>query len=267
MPIYGNFDIALAGMKAEDNQGDFKIDSYIAKEQISFGDGIYGYVGDTNKPQACWKYHQDTAKVVYSADFVASNSIAFSVNGVAITPVVFATNQLTTITALKNAVGALSVPDINGNNVAVNCILDATDTNNRTLLVRAVGSNIVITSTVTGGVSQPTATITYSSDQVFLGVAMKQEKYKLTYADCYYYINDVISCVSNGEVWAFSDTTAKFGIEAKVKTSSVLGTFVSSGDSVGCMFTENYYTNTTTGDTIAVVKVNGMKKINAVIAW
>lgn len=97
--------------------------------------------------------------ITFSADFVASNSIAVTVNGVAITPVVYATSHAATFAALIAAIDGLS---------SCSCTGDATA---RTLLIKPTDSDAdpVITCTVTLGASQATATIQTAINDMFEG--------------------------------------------------------------------------------------------------
>lgn len=95
--------------------------------------------------------------VTFSADFVASNSIAVTLNGNALTPVLFDTNQLTTMQALQSLI--LAQPGVQAVTIsgATNRIL--------TVIGDADVDAIVNSVITTGGASQPTATITTPSQQ------------------------------------------------------------------------------------------------------
>lgn len=114
------------------------------------------YFGQTLKPEALYvtKKMNDVKAVwdiTFSADFVASNSIAATINTVAITPVVYATSHAATLTALAAAI-ALNTD-----------VQSATVTGTRTIRVTGDTFGLAINITgvvVTGGASQPTATVT-----------------------------------------------------------------------------------------------------------
>jgi hypothetical protein len=128
---------------------------------IDYGYPVFGYVGNDKD---IFKFHNNVAVVTYDADFVASNSIALSVDSVAITAVVFNTNHDTTMTDLKEQIQA----DITG---AVVTLTDATNNRQLTITIEDDGDRVA-TSTVTGGASQAVATITYSSSMIFKGLTM-----------------------------------------------------------------------------------------------
>ena len=156
MADYGFPDVGLLGQIQSEN---FETRGLTAgASTLKPGDLVFRYKGDT----VAYGYLADTAKAVYSADFVASNSIAFAVNGVSITPVVYATSHAATMTALINAIKALS---------GVEAVLDSTDGTGRTILIRTKGATATVSSTVTLGGSQATMSATYASGQLFNGVA------------------------------------------------------------------------------------------------
>jgi hypothetical protein len=106
----------------------------------------------------------NSAKAVFDADFVASNSIAITVNETVVPPVVFTTDQANTMTAIKTAV-ELAVTD------SLVTIETTKDTDNRTLIFQVDGKSVnSISIVVTLGASQPVASITKSTTKtVFAG--------------------------------------------------------------------------------------------------
>lgn len=156
MGAYEYADPAMAGLVK--GFGDARtVDPVILQEAVPFGQPVFGYQGQF--PAKGWGYKVDTAKLVYSADFSASNAIAVTVNGTAIASVTYGTSHAATIAALVTAIKA----------IGVDAVLDSTDINSRTILVRTKGANNTTTSSVSGG-SAVTVTITTASGQVFLGV-------------------------------------------------------------------------------------------------
>lgn len=94
-----------------------------------------------------------SAKVVFDIDFVASNSIVFTINGVSVTAVPFNSDQATTMADIITQIET----DIVGSSV----ILDPTDLTDRTLIIEIESSSVSTASViVTGGVSQPVGTVT-----------------------------------------------------------------------------------------------------------
>jgi hypothetical protein len=145
--------------------------SYISEDSssIEFGRGV---ALGTDPAKQVKNYYTEIATVVYDADFVSLNSIAFSVNGVAITPVVFDTDQATTMAALVAAVDGLTgvdavATDVSGDNRTIQVT--------RRVLASETSADIVVTSTVTLGVSQASATITNTTDQLFGGIVILKQ--------------------------------------------------------------------------------------------
>ncbi len=86
-------------------------------------------------------------QLAFSGPFVAGNMIALEVNGIAIAPVAFATESATTLAALAQAIAAM--PGVEAAEVVGGVILVQ---NPRSVAITGV--------VVTGGASQPTASVT-----------------------------------------------------------------------------------------------------------
>lgn len=104
----------------------------------------------------------DTASSVFSADLITGNIVNATVNGVAITPVTYATSHLATMQAVANAIAA--IPSVTSATVG--------GVNNRTItIISNPGTATVVTSfVVTAGASQATVTTTASQSGTFFGV-------------------------------------------------------------------------------------------------
>lgn len=132
---------------------------------ISYGLPVFTYLGERVK---AYKYHNDTGKLVFDADFITANSIVITVNGESTDPVVFATDHDTTAEAVRAAIAGLAIVDA--------CVLDTADTNTRTFLIQVKGAEAVVSEAITLGSTQATGTVTYGSSQIFIGVAMRVEQ-------------------------------------------------------------------------------------------
>lgn len=90
--------------------------------------------------------------IVFSADLIASNSVDTSVNGVALTPTVYATSNAATLTALAASIEATAA------------VLTAVSDGTHTITVTSVNSDPItfVGPTVTLGVSQATAVVSTS---------------------------------------------------------------------------------------------------------
>ena len=117
----------------------------------------------THKLSQEFEVADSEAVAVYSASFVASNSITFVVNGVAITPVVYGSSHVLTVAALVAAIDGLSTVE--------SATLDPLDINSRTIIVKPVINTATptITSVVTSGASQATMSSNWYPSQLLPG--------------------------------------------------------------------------------------------------
>lgn len=268
MAQYSTIERAFAGMKAEHYQFAEVLRSAVAVDEIDFGMPIFGYQGEANK---VYNYYLDTCSMLFDADFVASNSIIITVNGISTSAVVFDTDHDTTAALVVTAIKALEILDNNGNTINPDCVLDSSDTNNRTFLIRGVGVDLTVTEAITGGGSQATGTATYSSDQVFRGLARHYAKSIANGStEAKYEIEDVVSIVEHGFYYGVinSGVTVLSDSATYIDNSgSDKGVFGTSGDDISCYFRSDNITNSDLTDYLAVVEVRGIKKINSVITW
>ena len=197
---------------------------------IRFGKPVFGYVGDE---VSAYNFYNDVGKIVFDGDFVASNSIVITVNGVAADAVVFATDHDTTAALVVAAVEALT---------GVECVLDSADANNRTFLIRTKGATAVVAEAITGGAGQATGTITYGSGQVFVGVAMfSQRQPDLDTSEFTgYELNDMVNVVIEGRLLVPVTATVEAQNEAYIDNSGTdIGTWSNAGVEVDARYREN----------------------------
>jgi len=242
MGAYGKMAYAVPGMIADIT--DREVATYEIMEDIAFGAPVFSYIGDVKK---AYNYKLDTVKVVYSRDFEASNSIAFSVNGVSITPVVYSASHGATEDALVAAVNALTGVDV---------FDDTSDTNNRTFYVRTKGYACTVVTTVTLGSNQATATLTSSSDQVFVGVA--QFVQKSTSVGYEFDNKEPLTLFQRGKIWVTAGATVYSNDNILITTAGAYG-------NTGYDINARYDSNATSA--LVVIRVNGKYKANAEIAW
>lgn len=174
---------AYAGLQA-DSGFDYDV-SRVAEGAIGFG---LGAAAGTDAEEQVRLPLFDIAEVTYDADFVTSNSIAFSVNGVAITPVAFDTDQATTLAALVAAVDGLTG-------------VSATNPSGRIVRVVAAGTDVAVTTEVTGGASQAGATIVTSSSDVVRGITVAI----LNQTSGEYDDTNVVTVKRKGAIWVATD--------------------------------------------------------------
>jgi hypothetical protein len=251
MPEYGRIDAFLKGMATRPNLSKRNKESWVAKEQIDFGDSVWGYIGDQDE---CGNIHRDTAKVVFSADFITANQIDGVVNGVSISPVTFITSHLVTIGLVRDAYNSLD---------GVECILDPADTNNRTLLIRTKFADNVSSAVVTLGSSQPTVTITYSIDMVFLGVARHNQK---DYTGIGYEVQDVVTVLMEGFIAVETSKAVNALTDAYVIITGANQKKFTDSNSDSAK-TNAVFRGTLAAAGLVELEVNGLYKPNAEIAW
>jgi hypothetical protein len=194
---YGaDFEAAYPGMPADSYPMD--VVSGIAVEACSFGRaGMRS--DDSAKPNSVRVAKRNAPVIVWSGDFVTSNVINGVVNGVAISPITFATDHLTTITAL----GAEIVAKLLAQGIVATVALSGT---NRTMTFTVTDANVDFTNfVVTAGSGQVTATLTApTSDAVadFVGVLL-HENQPPRQADGLngYAAKDSVGLVRKGRIW------------------------------------------------------------------
>ena len=210
------------------------------------------------------------ATAVLSADLVTSNSVAVTFNGVALTPVVFTTNHLTTMGLIATAIAAEP-------NVASATVGGAS---NRTItVIMDAGYTGVINSfVVTLGASQATATLAQGTSGVFFGVA--QEVYNRMASFAYptgpnlvqssgfpsgYYAGQVVPTLTQGRIYVIAEdvVTSDSAVYVRVAASGLntqVGSFRSDADSGTAILVSSAYAlwregNGTAGG-IAVLELN-----------
>lgn len=228
MAAYGDMDRGIPGMKSGSYS---RVESKVAQEEIAFGLPVFGYIGEDGK---CWGYKNDVGKIVFDADFEASNVITITVNTVAADDVTYASSHDNTMDLLLAAVQALE---------GVEAALDSTDTDNRTLLIRVKGETAAVTEAVVGGSGQPDGTITYGSGQIFLGVSLFTQKMPYD-SSAAYDAEDAVNVMVDG--WIRGETAAAVSVNGTpyvVTTEGAnLGKFSTSGEELTGYYTEDVAT-------------------------
>ena len=234
MPAYGTLDESINGLV----QGlDYTTEGrFVAAEEIEFGAAVFGYVGENIKVGG---YHLDVSKLVYDADLVTDNVINVTVNGVAISPVTFLTSHAVTIALVVAAIDAL---------VGVEAVLDSSDVNSRTILIRTKFDEAVATSVVTLGATQAGATATTHSGMVFMGVSRFIQNDTGVYS-----LYDSVEIVTSGQI-SVTPVEAVEALEpAYVDNSGAdIGEFSNAGFAVGARYLKN-----ASADSITFLEVTG----------
>jgi len=129
-----------------------------------------------------------TTKIVFSVDFITGNSIVVTINGTAVTAVLFNTNHDTTMADLKTQIET----DITTSIVT----LDASDGDTRTLLIDLDDDAAAVSAVVTGGASQPTNLVSTNLTDVYKETAAWTETEK----KIFFYSSSLIDIKGTGSL-------------------------------------------------------------------
>jgi hypothetical protein len=156
-------DKALAGMKFG---LDAETESIAAGEKIYPGDPVFGMVGDD---KVGYGAHLSAVALTASADLVTDNSIAVTINGIAIAAVLFETSSVETIRKIVNAI------DQNEDIRALGIDAFFVEGSPRGIVLQGPGITITAAAIVTGGASQATFSSAAYNSMKFMGVARFEE--------------------------------------------------------------------------------------------
>lgn len=169
-------------------------------EIIPVGLGVGKVIGQDYQVQLP---HLDQSILTASTDLVSANSTIVTVNGVALSPVVYATSNAATMTAIAAAIAAQP-------NIQSAVYPGSGDS----ITVVATPSNTVSLSAVTtAGSGQPTWSQVQSTLEYFYGVSLYiQNKANLlgpqgSAGGSPYYVGDVVPTMTRGRVWILPENT------------------------------------------------------------
>lgn len=234
MTAYNDMSPGVAGLIVTQHP---KIDTGIAQESMTPGTPVFGYTGSGNK---VWKLKADVSKLVFSGDLGASNSTVITVNSVAAASVTYGTSHAATMTAIIAAVNALT---------GVECVLDTTDSNSRTLLIRTKGATATASGAVTGGSAVTITPTNGLFGQKFRGILALGHTVPTSVGGSGSFVQyDPVPVVYDADIWA----QAASGVDSQEKAyvSSSTGVLATSGQDAGivCIDSRN-------SDGVAVVRV------------
>jgi len=236
-------DTAFDGMTADSYQNRNVISRAIEFAAVAFGLGL---VKGTDPVKQAALPFKSRATLLFDADFVTANTIDLDVNGVSITQVPFNTDHDTTAADLVTAIEALT---------GVSCVLDSGDVNNRTFLIDAPGTDVVVDNVVVAsGASQAGSTVTYSSTGVFVGIAGHEHRQATEAGVANYPVGSACNVVNEGKIWVPTTVAVVEGETAYVIAGGTdVGKFtnVSSGN----IATGGVFKNTVTAAGRAIVKI------------
>ncbi len=208
---------AIAGMPVDASFDAKRVESALALEKLEFGFAAFKSTS-ASYPRSVRAPKRNAPVIVWSGDFVASNVINGTVNGVAISPVTFATDHLTTITAL----GAAIVATLLAQGIVATVALSGT---NRTMTFTVTDANVLFaTFVVTAGVGQVTATLTHgTSDTIsrFAGLLRYSAQQPRTVDGLAgYAAQDAVALVRGGKLWCPITSDVADGADVYVDMTS-----------------------------------------------
>lgn len=166
---------------------------------IPMGVGVSKVIGQDMQVRLPWV---DIVAVTASIPLVTGNSTVVTLNGIALTPVVYATSNAATLTAIAALIAAQ--PGI------ATAVSNGTDT---ITITADQGLPVLATFVTTGGAGQPVWTSVYSNDNVFYGIALYiQNKQNLlgpqgSAGGSPYYPGDPVPVLTRGQVYVTTENT------------------------------------------------------------
>lgn len=253
MGAYDRPEIAIAGLQYGANISDKDVISrYAAVDDISPGDPLFGYAGDDVN---CYQAARDTLILTFSADLVALNvttlTLSAITNGVDDAHTVAETFDTDHDTTMDNLITAIETAYPNATVTLTDAI------NNRQITIFQKGANWTGSGVVTLGVSQATITPTYTTAQIFIGVAVFNQISTITTRGIYPQ-GFMVDVENEGKRWVYTTVAVQANTDAYViwtyTTPANQGKFtnVSSGNyETGCRFLTS-----TTGAGLVAVEIN-----------
>jgi hypothetical protein len=236
-----DFDVAFAGMPV-DAEGVEYAETKLALESLDYGKAAMKADVTTTYPNGVRMPKRNQAAAVFSADLVTSNSVAATVNGVALTATVFATDHATTMAALgaKIVAALLALP------TPIVATATVGGASNRTLTIDAKDAHVLLASfVVTLGGSQATVTLTNLTSDLaaqFLGILRHSSQPPRTSDGLNgYAANDAVAVVRQGRIWVPISANVSEGDAAYIDFTAAGG--------------EGKFTNVTTAPNVGPVGV------------
>lgn len=248
MKLYGDTPKAVAGAKFGLT---CETETFSAGERIYPGDPCFGMTGEG---KVCYGAHVNAVSLIAAADLVAGNSVAVTINGIAVAPVAFDGSSANTVKKIIQTI------DLNDDVRALGIDAFGIDDAPRGIFLSAPGVSITASAAVTGGASQTSFSQSAYTNMKFVGVARHQE---LSYREGtgFYPPQASVNVQTSGKVWVpVADGANPGDKEAAyiVMTGADAGKFTDSAaggayDS-GCVFRSEKIEGG-----LALIEVRGMK--------
>jgi len=204
--------------------------------------------------------HVDIAAVTLSAPLSAANSTVVTLNGIALTPVVYATSNAATLTAIASLIAA--------QDGIASAVSNGTDT----ITITAEQGFAVTATFVTSSGSAVTWTTVYTNDNVFYGVALYiQNKQNLlgpqgSAGASPYLVGDPVPVLTRGRVYVeieagtsvTSDSPVYWRIQATLANPQVGGFRADSDGGTAILLASNIvrWITSASGGSLAVLEIN-----------
>jgi hypothetical protein len=206
MSAYGNIESALQGMLFG---MDYRADTRIAGNDAEFGTPAVVYAGDSEK---AFQYLLDKSILTFDADFVASNVIVVTVNGVASASVTYATSHAATFAAVIAAVNAISG-------------VSAVAGTGRQIVIITEGAVATVSASVTAGSSQAGSSQVLSCSASVFGVFPRTQKLEGKYLE-----KENANVLRSGEIWVMTADAVVANTAAYIVAATGVWTDSSSGN-------------------------------------
>ena len=244
MGAYNNLDTAVLGlMVGIEALRDFQETLRNGEgASIAYGAPLFQAPGD---PVNAHIAHTDNVLLTQSGTFGASNSFVMTLNGVALSAIVYSTNNADMYTAIKAALVA-ALPA-----TAVVTVVAGSYTIN----VYNPGYDITLTGATTGG-SAVTSTPTYSNGSIFMGVAGFTQ---LSFRDSTggYPADYQMNSAYFGQIWVYASKAVSSGSKAYViyAPGATQGQFTDSASATYDIHA--LFRTSTTGPGLVIVELKG----------
>jgi len=202
---------SFAGMKA-DARFDV-VESALAFLAVNFGRAVASEAGEADVHMPV----RDKGVLTFAgSDFVASNQITATINGVAAAMVPYTVDHATTATNLLAAITAH--PAVTG---------ATKDGTGKIFTIESKGVASTLAAVVIGGSTQPAATAEYltAMDEVFRGIALHRHMQNGVTPNAAYSKNDVVDVLRRGKAWVETSVAVTADDDAYVDMAGGIGKF------------------------------------------
>ncbi len=175
-----------------------RVSSALALEKLEFGFAAFKST-NASYPRSVRAPKRNAPVMTWSGDFVTSNVINGTVNGVALSPITFATSHLVTVTALADAIVAALLAQ----SIVATYVLSSA---NHVITFTVTDANVLFASfVVTAGAGQVTATYSHgTSDTIsrFAGLLrFSAQQPRTVDGAAGYAAQDAVALVRGGKLW------------------------------------------------------------------